>query len=64
MRGKFSLLTQLDVETIWLIKNKVKVNQTQQVNDYMVESKKEDAHLPYGNLVITFFGRNMIRLLR
>lgn len=53
-KSNFSLLTQVDVETIWLIGNKVKVNWTQQVIDYMIESMKHDAYLLYENLVTKF----------
>lgn len=64
IRGNFSLLTQVDVETIWLIENKVKVKWAQQVINYMIECKEKDTHLSYGNPITIFFGRNTIQLWR
>lgn len=40
-QGNFSLLTQVDVEIIWLIENKFKVNWEKHVIEYMIESKSK-----------------------
>lgn len=49
-KSNFSLITQHDMETIWLIENKDKINWAQQGTNYMLEIKKEYSCLPYGNL--------------
>lgn len=51
-KGKLGLLTQVDVQTIWFIENKVKINYAHQVIDYMIEIKEKGSHLPYINPVI------------
>lgn len=50
-RRNFSLLTQPDVETIWLIENKVKLNCAKQVIDSMMKNKKEEAYFSFRNLI-------------
>lgn len=39
IKSNFNLITQVDVEVIWLVKKKVKVNWAQQVVDYMMDNK-------------------------
>ncbi|KAL5081100.1 hypothetical protein RYX36_009521 [Vicia faba] len=38
-RDNFDLLTKVDVETIWLIENKVKINWVQHAIGHMIENK-------------------------
>lgn len=47
-QGNFGLLSHVDVEIIWLIEKKAKVNWAQTVINYMIENKAKWTHLPYG----------------
>lgn len=47
----FSLITQFDVEVVWLIENKIKAKWAIEVIEYMMESKREEVCMSYGNLI-------------
>lgn len=61
-KGNLSLFTQVDVETIWFIENKVKVNWAHQVIEYMLERKNKRDTPSIWKSSHRNTGRNMIQL--
>lgn len=41
-KGNFGLITQFDVEVVWVIKNKIKVNMENELIKYMMEARKKE----------------------
>lgn len=50
-KSKFGLITQVDVESIWIIEKKIKLNWANQVTKYMIGSKNKELCLSYRNMI-------------
>ncbi|KAL5053444.1 hypothetical protein RYX36_034126 [Vicia faba] len=51
-KRNFGLKTEVDVEAIWIIDDKIMLNQAYQVIKYITGRNKEEVILPYKNMII------------